>query len=218
MGGKSSTIAELLIVNGGKLFAQYGFDGVTTRMISEAAGLTLSAIHYYFKSKENLYLEAFRYAHDKGNRIDFLQILEENPVLAKTKKGQAEIIRTTVLRYFRNIFDPGRPSWETSLLVREIVSPSAALPALAQTFMEANVNNSEKFCKLVKPDMNSDDAAIWAHTLFSHAFLYILAKKPIAMVRGEDWLNEKLYFRAAQMISRFMIIELGLPLPEDLKQ
>ena len=217
MNERSPNNYELLLTSAGKLFAEHGFDRVTTRMIAKAAEIRLSAIHYHFKSKENLYLETFRYAHNKGKKIDFLEILDENPVLIETKQGQAEIIRTTVLRFFRNIFDPQRPSWESRLLVREIMSPSQALPALAQTFMETNVRNSEKFCKLVQPDMDADDAAIWSHTLFSHVFLYILAKNPIEMVRGKHWLNEKFYYRAARMISRFMIIELGLPLPDDLK-
>ncbi len=208
---------KTLLICAGKLFAEHGFDRVTTRMIAESADIRLSAIHYHFKSKENLYLTAFRYAHDKGNKIDFLEVLAENPALAKTKNGQAEIIRTTVLRFFRNIFDPQRPTWETRLLVREIVSPSKALPALAQTFMETNVSSSEKFCKLVHPNMDADDAAIWSHTLFSHVFLYILIRRPIEMVRGKQWLSEAFYYKAAQMISRFMILELHLPLPEDLQ-
>ncbi|HEY3296788.1 MAG TPA: TetR family transcriptional regulator [bacterium] len=37
------------------LFAAHGFDGTSTRAVSEAAGVNLAMIHYYFGSKEQLY-------------------------------------------------------------------------------------------------------------------------------------------------------------------
>jgi TetR/AcrR family transcriptional regulator, regulator of cefoperazone and chloramphenicol sensitivity len=208
----------MLLISAGRLFAEHGYDGVTTRMISTAAGVQLSAIHYHFSTKENLYLETFRYVHDKERKVDFFEVLAENPELGKTAAGQAEIIRTTVLRYFHNIFDPNRPAWETQLLVREIINPSAALPALAKTFMQATVVNSEKFCRLVRPNIGRTDAAVWADTLFCHAIFYTLTKKHIELVRGSGWLAEDFFYKAARMIARFMILELELPLPPDLRK
>ncbi len=214
---RSADSRRALLISAGQLFAEQGYDGVTTRAISEAAGVHLSAIHYHFGTKESLYLAAFRYAHEKERRIDFLQLVAENPKLGATPEGQAEIVEKTVRLYFRNIFAPRRPSWEARLLVREIVSPSTALPVLAQTFMQSSVIGSEKFCKMVKPEMTERQAAIWADTLFSHAFFYILAAKPIAMVRGKNWLNPDFFDDAAAMVARFMIHELDLPLPETLQ-
>lgn len=217
MTAKGQDKKRTLIEHGGMLFAEHGFDRVTTRMIADKAGVRVSAIHYHFASKEDLYVAAFQYAHDKDNKVSFLEVLEENPELGKTPEGQAEIVKSTVRRYFRNIFDPRRPSWETQILVREIVSPSSALPALARTFIHSNVFSSEKFCNMICPDMDADDRAIWADTLFSHLFLYILARKQIEVVRGGDWLNEDFFYKASKMIARFMILELDLPLPDDLK-
>jgi len=209
---------KVLIVHGGRLFAEHGFDRVTTRMIAENAGVSVSSIHYHFASKEELYVAAFEYAHDKDNRVDFLDVLAENPDLAMTPAGKAEIIKSTVMRYFRNIFNPKRPTWETQLLVREILNPSSALPALAKSFIHSNVYSSEKFCEMIRPDMDKDERTIWADTLFSHLFLYALTRKQIEAVRGGDWLNEDFYYKASRMIARFMILELDLPLPAELKK
>jgi TetR/AcrR family transcriptional regulator len=38
-----------------ELFAEHGFDGTSTRAISEAAGVNLAMIHYYYSTKEHLY-------------------------------------------------------------------------------------------------------------------------------------------------------------------
>lgn len=214
---RNSDSRRTLLLSAGELFADQGYDSVTTRAISETAGVRLSAIHYHFGTKENLYLEAFRYAYEKERRIDFLEILAKNPEKETTPEGLAEIVEETVRRYFRNIFDPQRSSWEARLLVREVVNPSTALPVLAQTFMQTTVIGSEKFCRMVKPQMTDRQAAIWADTLFSHAFFYMLAAKPIAMVRGTNWLNRDFYDAAATMIARFMIRELDLPLPKTLR-
>jgi AcrR family transcriptional regulator len=39
-----------------RLFAEKGYDGVSTKEICREAGVNVAAIHYHFESKENLYL------------------------------------------------------------------------------------------------------------------------------------------------------------------
>ncbi|MBB3655019.1 AcrR family transcriptional regulator [Rhizobium sp. BK650] len=43
------------------VFGRYGFDGTSTRQLSEAAGVNLQAIPYYFGSKEGLYVATAEY-------------------------------------------------------------------------------------------------------------------------------------------------------------
>ena len=40
-----------------KLFAQKGYDATSTKEICELAGVNIASLHYYFESKEKLYLE-----------------------------------------------------------------------------------------------------------------------------------------------------------------
>ncbi len=217
MGTKKKDTRKLLIIHAGKLFADYGFDGVTTRMIAESAGKPLSAIHYHFTNKEDLYVAAFQYAHVKDSDTTLMEVLEESGEEGKTPQGQAEIIYRAVQRYFRNILRADRASWERKLLFREVLNPSSALPAMAKNFIQSHVHQSEEFCKLIQPDMDERDRVIWADTLFSHLFLYILAQRQIEAVRGRKWLNDAFYERVTRMVARFMILELGLPLPRHLK-
>lgn len=46
---------ERLIAAAVTLMADHGFDGVTTRGISKAAGLTLGAFHHHFETKEDIH-------------------------------------------------------------------------------------------------------------------------------------------------------------------
>lgn len=43
-----------------ELFAQHGFVATSTRMVARAANVNLGSLHYYFASKEALYLEVFQ--------------------------------------------------------------------------------------------------------------------------------------------------------------
>jgi len=42
-----------------KIFADFGYDGASTRMISGEAGVNMAMLNYYFGSKEGLYLAIF---------------------------------------------------------------------------------------------------------------------------------------------------------------
>ena len=43
----------------GQLFAERGFNGVSTRELAKAAGVNVSAIAYYFRGKKGLYRAVF---------------------------------------------------------------------------------------------------------------------------------------------------------------
>jgi AcrR family transcriptional regulator len=208
---------ELLIVSAGELFAEHGYDGVSTRMIAESAEVKLSAIHYHFGSKENLYVEAFTYAHEKGKSTNFADVIAENPVLTETALGQAEIIRNTVFRTINNYFKPERPEWETKILIRELANPTSALNILAEKFFKPNVESAIGFYKLIRPGTSDEEAAAWSDLLHSHVLFYSMAKQPIELVRGDKALNPEFFRTTARILARAMILEVGLPLPDDLK-
>ncbi len=46
---------EMLLRTAEKLFAEHGFDGVSTRMIHHESGVNMAMISYYFGSKEGLF-------------------------------------------------------------------------------------------------------------------------------------------------------------------
>ena len=47
-----------------ELFAQYGFEGTSTRSLAERANVNLPAIQYYFGSKEGLYRAVFEHVRE----------------------------------------------------------------------------------------------------------------------------------------------------------
>jgi len=55
---KDSSTRELILDTALKAFAQYGFDGTSTRSIATQAGVNQGLIPYYFGSKQTLWREA----------------------------------------------------------------------------------------------------------------------------------------------------------------
>lgn len=50
---------DRVLLAAARLFAERGFDGVSTRQLAKASGYPLSSIYYHFSDKETLYREAF---------------------------------------------------------------------------------------------------------------------------------------------------------------
>ena len=208
---------ELLLVTAGELFARLGYDGVSTRMITDQAGLKLSSIHYHFGGKENLYLEAFSYAKRRGVGTSFLDVVNENPSLMASPEGQAEVIRSTVFRRFHDYFKPERPFWEIQILVREITNPSSALPVLVEKVFKPDVDATESFYRLIRPDASDYEVSAWIDLFHGQFVFYSMTREPMRLLRGEDALNLEFIQEVSRNLSKALILTLDLPLPKDLQ-
>lgn len=214
----TKTTKELLIESAGELFAESGFEAVSTRMIADKADVKQSAIHYHFGSKENLYSEACMTSLQRSETTTFAIIISENPSLMETPAGQAEIIRNQVFRSFHHFHRAGRPEWETKIILREIVNPTAAMERLVEESFKPDVRSSMDFYRKVKPGATEEDAAAWSDLLYGTVIFYKVAHQAIKMARPTMPLEDDFYQVAATKLARAMIFEAGLPLPADLQE
>lgn len=64
-----SDVKQRLLDAGEEFFADFGYDGTSTRQLTQKAGCNLAAVNYYFGSKYELYLEVIarkmRYLRDR---------------------------------------------------------------------------------------------------------------------------------------------------------
>jgi AcrR family transcriptional regulator len=108
------------------LFAQHGFDAVSTGAVATAAGLTQSMVHYHFGTKEKLWKAAVEYLmHLRGNMFSLnLEDLRDVDPLARLK---------IMLRRF--ISANAADSNLTRILIHEGMNDSPRLKWLAKRFM-----------------------------------------------------------------------------------
>jgi len=78
-----------------ELFATYGFDGTSTRMIAEQSGINIAMINYYFGSKKLLYTAIFE------NRLVY--IIEEIDRVGQLDIGPVEKLELYLRGYIRRI-------------------------------------------------------------------------------------------------------------------
>lgn len=205
-----------LIKAAGKLFAEHGFEGVSTRKIAKSASVNLGLIHYHFGTKENLYLEAFKYAVDRDKKISIPDIIEEDPDLEKTDEGKAFIIRSVVFRSFKNFFNTEKEEWTIRLIIRELSSPSSVMPTLVDTIFKPENDGAVAFYKKIKPHCSDYEARAWADMIHANCIFYISVKDAIEYSRGKNFFNKDFFNTVAKMLAKSLIVLAGLPLPEDL--
>jgi AcrR family transcriptional regulator len=122
----SEVPAERLIEAAVSLFAQHGFDAVSTGAVATAAGLTQSMVHYHFGTKEKLWKAAVEHLmHVRGNMFSLnMEDLRDVDALARLK---------IMLRRFisANAADPNL----TRILIHESMNDSPRLKWLAKRYM-----------------------------------------------------------------------------------
>lgn len=135
--------AERLLEAAASLFAQYGFDAVSTGMVATAAGLTQSMVHYHFGSKEKLWKAAFEHLmHERGKIFSLnMEDLRDVDSLVRLK---------IMLRRFisANAADPDL----TRILLHEGMNDSPRLKWIAKRYM---IDGYETFNAAIQSAMDA---------------------------------------------------------------
>jgi AcrR family transcriptional regulator len=208
----------VLVLAAGELFAEHGFEGVSTRMIADKAGVNLGGIHYHFGTKEALYVAAFRYVCEKDDRPSLSHLLAQRPEIAESKEGLSEAILIACRNFIHDIFDPDKPLWRTRLIVRELSSPSSAMPILVEEIFKGDLLADTQLYQRIKPEASEDEAIVWSNMMKSQAIFYLMAKAPIELVREGKPLDNDFVEQLIRMTARAMILLTGLPMPAELKE
>lgn len=114
-----------IIETAGRLFAERGYLGTTSKAICEQADVNLAAINYHFGSRDGLYLAVLRKAHQRFMSLEFLQLLSESRMPPEEK------LRRLLTTLVQRILDD--EIWAVHVWTREVLSPS---PVLRQAMQE----------------------------------------------------------------------------------
>jgi len=129
---------ERLIHAAIEIFAENGFNATTTRMLADRARVNLSAIPYYFRSKEGLYQAAVGYIADVlGERlkpfIEHLAQLSTDGLEPQTARDLLKEGLATMVAVMCG--DPGTLPF-SQIILREQMTPTAAFDLIYPRVME----------------------------------------------------------------------------------
>lgn len=155
--GTTTEARQRLIQAGVTIFAANGFNATTTRMLANEAQVNLSAIPYYFKSKEGLYQAVVAHIADVlGARLEpFLSQLadlhasglEPEPARELLKEGLATMVAMMC-------GDPATLPF-SKIILQEQMAPSAAFELIYPRVMERIL---EAFATLIAAATGETDA------------------------------------------------------------
>lgn len=205
----------ILLETASKLFSEYGYDAVSTRMIAEMSNVNLGGIHYHFGSKEALYTEVVRVAIDAGKSSRIEDLLCEEPMLIQSPEGKAELIRRIVSDYFHRCFQLSE-SWKSRLILREMCEHSPVHAKLVKEIFTPESERMLRLFRILRPGGSESDAYIWAHLPSSQSAFYLMAKSSLEQIYDKTYLRE-LGQNVIRTITKTMILLLDLPVPDDLK-
>lgn len=117
-----------LVETAGRLFAQQGYYGTTSKAISESAGTNVAAVNYHFGSRDGLYLAVLNEVYQRILSIEFLTDL------LATTRPPAEKLLHFFEQLVQRVVDVEQDGWPVQLWAREILAPS---PLLAQCVAES---------------------------------------------------------------------------------
>ncbi len=112
------TTRQRILEAAGPLFAERGFDAVTVRDIIAKAGCNLASVNYHFDGKEGLYFEAVRHAAER------VACFAPLPVFGPGTSAE-ERLRLFIAAFVRRVLAEDGPSWQRTLIHREIGEPRA---------------------------------------------------------------------------------------------
>ncbi|OGV48059.1 MAG: hypothetical protein A2017_02470 [Lentisphaerae bacterium GWF2_44_16] len=181
-GYSNSEITRMaLIMAAGKLFAEHGIDGVTTRAIAEKAGENIGVIHYHFGGKDGLINAVMDFVCEPWSGDPLGTFLEAHRYLLKTRNGQNGVLVNMIKIFFSIFFSSERPSWCTTLGFQII---QRDLEVSRNAFKLAAVPNIKAFMELyyvVSGDRDFERAYNWSMTVTAPALL--ISINPLAIKR-----------------------------------
>jgi AcrR family transcriptional regulator len=114
-----------LIETAGQVFAERGYAEATSKEICERAGVPLASVNYHFGSRDGLYESVLIAAHRQLIGLEELMALVEGIDDPKTQLR-------TVLKHLAQLTTRADTPWGLRVLLRELIAPSAAVPALIE--------------------------------------------------------------------------------------
>ncbi len=137
---------ERILDQAERLFAAKGFEAVSVREITRAAGSNLAAVNYHFGGKDNLYMGVFRerwMIRTREVRENFAERLKDNP-----DPGIEDIIHAMACAFLDGPMSEEKRRQHALLMQRELSRPGKALGMVVEEVMKPY---NEELCSLLRP-------------------------------------------------------------------
>ncbi len=180
---ESSADARKRLVQAGiEIFAAYGYSAATTRMLTDSAGVNLSAIPYYFGTKEELYREVITHitTYLKTRMSPVLEKMDE--AIEKGNMSPEEAIasiRQLMGAMVEVICGTSHADCYARIIFREQMNPSPAFDIIYRQFMNPMLDRLTVLISVITGEQDRRKAALRVFSLLGQMIVFRASKETI---------------------------------------
>ena len=176
---------ERLLDTAEKLFARKGFEAVSVREITSAAGCNLAAVNYHFGGKEKLY-EAVLSERWRDRARRMLQPMEE--LSQQEEITPEQVVRTLATCFLKGPLTPEERLRHSQLIMREVSSPGEAFQKLAEGALNPSLLRGVALLERALPHKFSEERLqLICLSIFAQVIYFNFARPVVSSVTGHDY-------------------------------
>lgn len=168
-----------------EMFLTHGFEGVSVRDITKAAGTNVASVNYHFKCKRDLYREAF--ARKLHRTSDELITRLHHLISEAENQNNATVVRS-IVRAFLDDFLSSDESEKLLMIMAHEMSENAIARDL---FLEESIFPVHKelshYLMKVNPGLSKEKVAMCISSLFAQISHFIRCKHIICHTVGREY-------------------------------
>ena len=173
------TRSKLLDV-AGEVFAERGFELTTVREICRRADVqNLASINYYFRDKNNLYVEAVRTAFKGSAESEPLPKWPDDATPAQKLRGY-------ITQFAATLIADERPTWHHLLVSRELAQPTDGCLAFIRDFARPHFDVLVGLLREVLPDAEPMQLNLTALSIIGQVIHHRCARTIISQIVGPE--------------------------------
>jgi TetR/AcrR family transcriptional regulator, regulator of cefoperazone and chloramphenicol sensitivity len=155
------------------LFAERGFHGAKVRDIAERAGANVAASHYHFGSKRDLYVEVLRACFASVRALLAEGGAQPDPAALDrmTPAALEALVEKRIAVMLAHLLGPP-PSAHGTLMLREMLDPSDALPIVVGEFVEPMIAETGDIVRRLAPGLDDEHVRWCVASTMGQAFFY----------------------------------------------
>jgi AcrR family transcriptional regulator len=155
------------------LFAERGFHGTKVRDIAARAGANVAAGHYHFGSKRDLYVEVLRACFAEVRETLARSGVQPTPAaLARMSRPALERLIEKRMGVMMGTLLGPPPSAHGTLMLREMLDPSDALPIVVAEFVEPMLRETSEIVRRLAPRLDEERLRLCVTSIMGQALFY----------------------------------------------
>lgn len=208
-----------LILAAMQLFSAHGFDGVSTRTISAAAGANQAAINYHFGGKSGLYRAVITHITEEVRRR-MGPVAEASVSLLAAEPGNRRNIAEAVRQMLTGLMTAfiADHTWRPAfgLVTREYTHPSDAFPILYENAIGPMHQAMTALVSAARGRVPEHaDSIIEAHAIIGQCLAFGIARIVLCKRLGQDDYDPDSISRMIDNVVAMTLGALGLPDPDQ---